>query len=146
MIQGFSKEEKESYINKLSKKEKKKIIEKLEEIKAEEGRGIFMNIFDIIAIFLFIFFLCILMDGIYDYYSSGIIMKKWEPLSKDEKEEFIKKLSKKDKEKLLRRIEILQDREKKKQEKILKKTRKREREKEIEETLLKYSKVDDKNA
>ncbi|WP_027131858.1 hypothetical protein [Fusobacterium necrophorum] len=36
MIQYFSKEEKESYINKLSKKEKKKMIEKLEEIKTEE--------------------------------------------------------------------------------------------------------------
>ncbi|CAL7891909.1 hypothetical protein [Fusobacterium necrophorum] len=36
MIQYFSKEEKESFINKLSKKEKKKMIEKLEEIKTEE--------------------------------------------------------------------------------------------------------------
>lgn len=46
MIQGFSKEEKESYINKLSKKEKKekkKMIEKLEEIKAEEELDQKMN-------------------------------------------------------------------------------------------------------
>lgn len=42
-IQGFSKEEKESYINKLSKKEKKKTIEKLEEIKAEEELDQKMN-------------------------------------------------------------------------------------------------------
>ncbi|CAL7881893.1 hypothetical protein [Fusobacterium necrophorum] len=36
-------EEKESYINKLSKKEKKKTIEKLEEIKAEEELDQKMN-------------------------------------------------------------------------------------------------------
>ncbi|CAL7891880.1 hypothetical protein [Fusobacterium necrophorum] len=89
-----------------------------------------MNISAIIMLFIFIFFLYLLIDSIHDYYSSKTIMKKLEPLSEEEKEEFVKNLSKKDQEKLLRRIEMLQrlqDIEKKEQEEILKKKRKRDR-------------------
>ncbi|EFS22135.1 hypothetical protein FSBG_01632 [Fusobacterium gonidiaformans 3-1-5R] len=82
-----------------------------------------MDIFEIIVAFIYIYFLYIF----YDYYISRKILKKWQRLSKEKKEEFIKNLSKKNQKRLLYMIEIEKDREMEKQKKKFTKVKKKYR-------------------